>query len=164
MTKRVDVLAMLAAAGLVLAVGAVQAQQQAPAASPVPLNVAPHPAPEQPLPYSHKTHVGLGLPCQLCHVNPAPGAQMAFPATATCMSCHLTAAADRPAIRKLASYAESRQPIPWVRVYQVLAGVSWSHRKHLEAAVQCEICHGAVAGLDAMSQTTAVTAMSACIS
>jgi ABC-type nitrate/sulfonate/bicarbonate transport system substrate-binding protein len=164
MKRRLDVFAMIAAAFLLPAVGAVLAQQPAPAMSAVPANPAPHPAPEQPLPYSHKTHVGLGLACRLCHVNPAPGKEMTFPATSTCMNCHAKVVTDRPAIKKLAQYARSKQPIPWVRVYKVLPGVTWTHRKHLQAGVQCESCHGNVGDLQAMSETTAVTAMASCIS
>jgi hypothetical protein len=48
----------------------------------VPANVTPRPAPEQPLPFSHKTHMTLGLVCQTCHTNPDPGTMMTFPATA----------------------------------------------------------------------------------
>ena len=162
--RRLDDLAAIGALAALLAVGAVQAQQPASATSAVPANLAPHPAPEQPLPYSHRTHVGLGLACGLCHVNPAPGKEMAFPPTATCMNCHATVATDRPAIKTLAQYAHSRKPIPWVRVYRVLPGVTWSHRKHLQAGVQCESCHGAVGDLQAMAETTAVTAMASCVS
>jgi hypothetical protein len=164
MQKRVDFFAVLAAAMSLLAVGAVQAQKPAPAMPAVRANLAPHPAPEQPLPYSHKTHVGMGLPCQLCHTNPAPGEQMTFPATSICMNCHATMVTDRPAIKALAEYANSKQPVPWVRVYKVLPGVTWTHRKHLEAGVQCETCHGSVDKLEAMSETTAVTGMASCIS
>lgn len=164
MKRRLDVFAKTAAACMLLA-GAVQIQAQPPApASTVQANLAPHPAPEQPLPYSHKTHVGMGLQCRLCHTNPAPGLQMTFPAISTCMKCHATVVTDRPAIKKLAEYAKSKQPIPWVRVYKVLPGVNWTHRKHVEAGVQCETCHGAVGDLDAMSETTAVTGMASCIS
>jgi hypothetical protein len=89
---------------------------------------------------------------------------MTFPAASTCMNCHTAVLIERPAIKKLAAYANSKRPIPWVRVYQVLPGVAWTHRKHVGAGVQCETCHGAVGGLEAMSETTAVTAMASCIS
>ena len=134
-----------------------QAKQQ------VPDNLAPHPAPEQPLPYSHKTHLALGLKCQNCHVNPDPGTMMTFPATAKCMQCHVDVAKDKPAIQKLAQFAKSGQPIPWVRVYQLTPGVNWSHRTHLQAGMQCSMCHGDVAQLSAMAETTAVTSMATCI-
>jgi hypothetical protein len=166
MQKLLCVAAMIGSALVLRAVAGIHARDPAPAMSAAPAvreNPAPHPAPEQPLPYSHKTHVRLGLQCVFCHANPAPGNQMTFPATSTCMTCHSTAVTDRPAIKKLAEYANSDQPIPWVRVYKVLPGVTWTHRKHLEAGVKCETCHGAVSDLQVMSETTSVTAMASCI-
>ena len=79
------------------------------------------------------------------------------------MSCHSTVATKKPSIQKLASFAKSGQPIPWVRVYTVTAGVNWTHRKHLDAGVKCETCHGAVADMAAMSLATSVTSMGTCI-
>ena len=141
-----------------------QAQQRPqPAKQEVRENLAPHPAPMQPIPFSHKLHVTQGLRCQTCHTNPDPGNQMTFPATSTCMMCHTTIAKDRPTIMKLAEFAKSGQPIPWVRVYQVTPGVTWTHRAHLQAGMQCTMCHGDVAQLDAMAQNTSVTAMGSCI-
>jgi hypothetical protein len=130
----------------------------------VPDNLAPHAAPEQPLPYSHKTHLALGLQCQTCHTNPEPGNQMTFPAASTCMTCHANVAKDKPSIMKLAGFSQSGQPIPWARVYEVTPGVTWTHRKHLQAGAQCANCHGDVSQLDAMAQTTSVTTMGSCIS
>jgi len=129
----------------------------------VPNNPVASTPPVQPIPYSHKTHLALDLHCQACHTNPEPGALMTFPATSTCMGCHDTVATKKPAIVKLAQFAKSQQPIPWVRVYSVTPGVQWSHRKHLEAGMKCETCHGAVAEMDAMSMVTSVTAMGTCI-
>lgn len=129
----------------------------------VPDNPAPHVAPEQPLPYSHKTHLALGLQCAGCHTNPAPGKLMTFPATATCMSCHHAIAKKKPAIKKLATYASSGQTVPWVRVYQILPGVNWAHRKHLDAGIKCDTCHGQVAEMTAMSEATSVTTMGVCL-
>lgn len=160
-------IALVTAAILLLVtvtVRARQASQAAPAAVSVQANRAPHPAPEQPLPFSHKTHVSGGLRCQTCHANPEPGAQMTFPASSTCMSCHASVAKDRPAIVRLAEMARSTQPIPWVRVYEVLPGVEWTHRKHLQAGTECAQCHGNVGELDAMAEVTAVTGMASCVS
>jgi hypothetical protein len=125
-----------------------------------PLKPAP---PDQPIPYSHKTHLALGLPCSTCHTNPSPGNMMTFPATSTCMSCHISVATDRPAIQKLAEFSKSKQPIPWVRVYKILPGVTWTHRKHLEAGMKCQMCHGQVAQMDRMSEATSVTTMGVCL-
>jgi hypothetical protein len=116
---------------------------------------------DQPLPYNHKTHVALGLKCVQCHVNPEPGDRMTFPATSKCMTCHTTVAKDRPAIRKLAAYAESKEPIPWVRLYAVAAGVYWSHRTH--ASSNCAECHGEVARMDVTVKARDVTTMGGCV-
>ena len=120
------------------------------------------PAPVQPLPYSHKQHIALGLPCRLCHVNPEAGKLMTYPATAICMSCHAKVAADRPSIQKLAGFAAAGKPIPWVRVYQVPDYVYWAHGPHLAAHVTCVECHGPVAERDVIAQETNVVTMLGC--
>ena len=141
--------------------------QQAPASSAARQDalkkVLEAPPPVQPIPYSHKKHLAMGLTCDLCHTNPEPGILMKFPETATCMGCHATVATDKAAIRKLADYAKTKTPIPWVRVYVVLPGVSWNHRAHLQAGMKCEMCHGQVDQLEAMARVTGVTAMFGCI-
>jgi len=156
----------LMAAALLLHAPDAKAQQSAATANAtkeVPDNPAEHSPPAQPVPYSHKTHLALGLECAFCHANPEPGKLMTFPPTSTCMSCHDTVATKKPSIQKLASLAKSEQPISWVRVYAVTVGVNWTHRKHLEASIKCETCHGEVAEMGAMSQTTSVTSMGVCI-
>ena len=120
-------------------------------------------APSQPLPYSHRTHVALGLQCGDCHTNPEPGDRMEFPATAKCMACHTTVAKEKPAIQKLAEFAKARQPIPWARVYVLPAGVYWNHRSHLEANLKCASCHGPVAQMAVMANVTNVTTMAGCV-
>jgi len=161
---------MMLAAGAIIALlliaSRAPAQQTAPAAAAkqlVPTNLGDHLAPAQPLPYSHKTHLAVGLQCKLCHTNLDPGKLMTFPATSVCMTCHASVAKDKPAIRQLADFAKSGKPIPWVRVYNVTSGVTWTHRKHVEAGVKCDTCHGQVAQMDAMSEATSVTAMAVCI-
>ena len=170
MVKRIGwitsvVLAATLAVVLIFAVG-LTAQ---PAASPqeakqmVPDNPSEHTPPTQPIAYSHKKHLAFGLECKKCHTNPEPGKLMTFPATSTCMGCHVTIAKDKPAIQKLAEYAKSKQAVPWVRVYTVLPGVAWNHRPHLEAGVKCETCHGQVREMDAISEVTSVTTMYSCL-
>ena len=151
---------------LFIFVAGATARQAAPSSatkSVVPRNPSQHPAPAQPIPYSHKKHLALGLHCKDCHANPEPGKLMTFPETGMCMQCHLAVAKDKPAIQKLAGLAKARQTVPWVRVYNVLPGVAWSHRPHLQGGVNCEACHGQVREMDAMSEVTSVTTMYACL-
>jgi class III cytochrome C family protein/cytochrome c7-like protein len=120
-------------------------------------------APVQPIPYSHKKHLAFGLKCQECHVNPEPGDRMTFPSTSKCMACHATIAKDKPSIQKLAEFAHSNQPIPWVRIYVVSSWVYWNHRAHLEAKMTCEMCHGEVQEMEVMTKVSNVTTMAGCI-
>ena len=154
----------LLAATLAVTAGTAYAQQSTRAVQQVPDNIAPHPAPAQPVQFSHQTHSAAGLQCEACHTRPPPGEQMTFPAASLCMSCHAAIASDRPSIARLAELAASDQEIPWVRVYEMSPGITWSHSAHLDAGLQCTACHGDVAQLSEMAMTTAVTAMASCIS
>ena len=116
----------------------------------------------QPIPFSHKTHSAQNIECVSCHSNPDPGERMAFPDSTLCMACHQAVAAGKPAVKKLARFAQSKRPIPWVRVYSVPAFVFWSHRTHLEAAQQCPDCHGKVSEMDVLEATN-VTTMDGCV-
>ena len=90
--------------------------------------------PLQPIPYSHKQHIALGLKCANCHSMPDPGEMMGIPAAAQCMTCHQSVKKDSPPIQKLAAFAARKEPVPWVRVYQIPGYVLFSHKSHLEFA------------------------------
>lgn len=154
--------AMLVFSGQVLAARA-QSTPSPVAAQDVHDTPVPLAAPEQPLPYSHKAHLALGLECSLCHTNPDRGRLMTFPATATCMKCHDSFGKNRPSIQKLAAYDKSKTAVPWVRVYSVLPGINWSHRRHLDAGMKCEMCHGDVSQMQTMTNVKSVTTMVGCL-
>jgi mono/diheme cytochrome c family protein len=141
-----------------------QSLAQLPAPEAIPVNVAPHPEMEQPIPFSHRGHVVLGLQCSNCHASSANRGEMTLPAAATCMGCHAAVATDRPPIKKLAALAASDQPIQWARIYPLLAGVRFSHEPHLRSGVQCATCHGPVGDQTALSEMTSLTSMATCIS
>ncbi len=100
--------------------------------------------PVQPIPYSHKQHVAMGLKCAGCHEMADPGEMMSIPAAAKCMTCHQSVKKDSPAIQKLAAFADRKEPVPWVRVYQIPGYVFFSHKEHLATGATCETCHGRV--------------------
>ena len=122
------------------------------------------PPPDQPIPYSHRQHLALGLACQKCHTMPEPGAAATLPGTATCMSCHAQTKPDSPAIQRLAAAHASGEAIPWQRVYRVPDYVSFSHKRHVTgpAAATCDVCHGPVREMDVM-QKVRDTSMPACL-
>ncbi len=124
---------------------------------------APPPAaPVQPLPFSHKVHVGMKLQCKMCHANPDPGESMGIAEASVCMQCHSSIKADSPSIQKLASFAAQNRNIPWVRVYRIPSYVDFSHKTHLASGATCETCHGHVEQRDALFRETNVS-MGACL-
>ncbi|MBK9171192.1 MAG: cytochrome c3 family protein [Bryobacterales bacterium] len=108
---------------------------------------------EQPIPFSHKTHMGVGLKCLDCHAIKAPGDFAGFPAETRCMACHAAVKKDSPHIRKVAEARKSGTAIAWKRVYEVKEFVYFSHEvHHRKAGVDCGVCHGKVAERDVLFQ------------
>src|ERR1051326_3474923 len=69
---------------------------------------------EQPVPFSHKHHVGgLGLDCRYCHLTVETSSFADIPPTKICMNCHseMWAVADRKSTRLNSSHIPlSRMP------------------------------------------------------
>jgi hypothetical protein len=119
-----------------------------------------HHIPEQPIEFSHMLHVALPLKCRDCHTNPDPGKSEGLPAASKCMACHFSIANDKPEVRKLRSYADRKEPIPWVPVYEVPDFVKFSHRAH--GRFRCDKCHGPVETRDALWRETDIS-MGGCV-
>ena len=79
----------------------------------------PGPPVAQPIAYSHKTHVAMGMKCTNCHTMPGDGFAATFPKETMCMGCHTTVKKESPEIQKLAAFAAKKEPVPWVRIYRV---------------------------------------------
>lgn len=119
--------------------------------------------PEQPIPFSHKVHAGsLQLPCEFCHAISRSGETVAIPRATMCMQCHQTMDTSDPGVQKLAEYAKSGAPIPWVRVYQLPSFVTFSHKMHLDHGNTCQECHGQVAARDRIYKETDIS-MAGCV-
>lgn len=60
------------------------------------------------------------------------------------MLCHAKIGADKPEIKKMASYVNNRREIPWQRVYGFPeeAAVKFQHAPHVRVGVSCATCHG----------------------
>ena len=99
------------------------------AQTPTPKYIPPPPA--QPIPYSHKQHLALGLECKNCHEMPEPGDFAGLPSTGRCMSCHEQVKKESAFIQKLADYHRQVKPIPWARVYRIPDYVFFNHKEHV---------------------------------
>ena len=99
----------------------------------------------QPIPFSHKQHVGgLGLDCRYCHATVEETAFAAIPPTETCMGCHRQVAAESSALEPLRTSAENNQPLQWIRVHNLADYVYFNHSIHINKGIGCESCHGRV--------------------
>jgi hypothetical protein len=138
---------------------AVAERSQAPAAG----EFRPPPAPDQPIAYSHKTHLALDLQCVTCHAGAERDDHATLPATSTCMRCHSSIKTDSPEIQKLAGYDTRKEDIPWKRVYRVPTYVTFSHHVHSsEKSTTCATCHGNVRDLAVMQKVKDIS-MAACV-
>jgi hypothetical protein len=124
----------------------------------------PPPAPEQPVAFSHKLHLSLGLACTGCHATAQTGDRATLPPTTTCMGCHTSIRTDSAEIQKLTGFHARNEDVPWRRVYRLPEYVGFSHTVHLASgkSIACENCHGDVRELTQM-QKLKDTSMAACI-
>ena len=129
-----------------------------------PVEKLPLPPPEQPIPYSHKLHVGkLGLKCAECHPGDRDGFMMEYPSERKCMGCHAAIKTDSPHVEKLAEFADAGKSVPWARIYRVPDYVWFAHASHTDdAGIACQACHGPVAEREKLFKEKA-TNMIACM-
>src|SRR5271168_3402840 len=95
-------------------------------------------SPRQPVPYSHRLHVGqLGLDCRYCHFTVEKTAFASLPPTQVCMNCHTRI---KPDSEKLAPVRESwltGKPIQWVKIHNLANYAYFNHAAHVNHGVGC---------------------------
>lgn len=104
-------------------------------------------APEQPIAFSHRTHIEQGVQCLYCHSSAMRSDIAGIPSVQKCIGCHTYIATDKEAVQEVAGYWERSEPIPWNRVTMQPDFVFFSHQPHTLAGVSCETCHGDVGNM-----------------
>jgi len=100
---------------------------------------------QQPIPFSHKHHVGdVGLDCRYCHVGVEHGASAGLPSTQICLNCHSQLFVNAPLLAPLHDSARTGEPIAWSRVHRLPDFVYFDHSIHIAKGVACIECHGRV--------------------
>ena len=100
---------------------------------------------DQPVPFSHKHHVGDdGIDCRYCHTTAETAAFAGLPPTQTCMSCHSQVWAQAPVLAPVRQSFATGQPLEWNRVHQLPDFVYFDHSIHVQKGVGCATCHGQV--------------------
>ena len=105
--------------------------------------------PLQPIAFSHNLHIEkAGLDCTHCHYYVDKSPRAGIPAVQVCMKCHEKVAADKPEIKKLKSYWDKKEPIPWIKVHVQPWHVRFTHKRHIKANIECTYCHGEIKAMD----------------
>jgi len=108
--------------------------------------------PIQPVPYSHKVHMGdLGIDCRYCHTSVESQAHANVPPTRTCMNCHNMVNTDSDSLTLVRSSFITKEPIEWVRVHNLPDYAYFNHSPHLQAGVGCISCHGDISKMDVVT-------------
>jgi hypothetical protein len=100
---------------------------------------------EQPVPFSHKHHVGgLGIDCRYCHTSVEESAQASLPSTKTCMTCHSMIWTDAAMLEPVRQSYQSDRSIEWLKVHDLPDFTYFNHSIHIKKGVGCQTCHGQV--------------------
>ena len=102
-------------------------------------------APTQPVPYSHRLHVGqMGMDCRYCHTNVEKSAKAMIPPTQTCMGCHSMIRTDSAKLAPVRKSWETGKPVEWVHIHKLADHVYFNHSVHVAVGVGCNTCHGRI--------------------
>jgi len=113
---------------------------------------------EQPIPFSHKHHVGdVGIDCRYCHATVDRSAYAGMPVSSTCMNCHSQLFTDAPMLAPVRDSVRDGKPLQWNRVYRLPDFVFFDHSIHVTAGVACATCHGDVSRMPLIAQEAPLT-------
>lgn len=113
----------------------------------------PGTTPEQPIEFSHRVHAGdFEIPCLYCHTQARRSPVAGVPSVSKCAGCHESVATDRPQVREVMRHFANREPIPWIKIHDLPDFVHFPHKRHVQADVECQTCHGPVETMDRVSR------------
>ena len=87
----------------------------------------------------------------LRHAVPYP---QAFPAFRNAWAVIPRSQTEQPQIRKLMSYWDNKEPIPWIKVHDLPDFVHFTHKRHISAGIECQTCHGPVETMERIRVTS----------
>lgn len=142
--RSANLIARVSIIGVVLLIGALGWALYAIELSPYYTNVGE--APPQPVPFSHRHHVGeLGLDCRYCHTSVENSSFAGIPPTQTCMTCHSQIWTNAAMLEPVRSSYRTGKSIEWTRVNALPDFVYFDHSIHISKGIGCTTCHGPIA-------------------
>jgi hypothetical protein len=102
-------------------------------------------AKDQPVPFSHKHHVGDdGIDCRYCHTSVETSAFAGLPATEICMSCHSQIWTEADVLEPVRESWKTGRSLQWTRIHDLPDFVYFNHSIHVNKGIGCSTCHGRV--------------------
>jgi Cytochrome c7 and related cytochrome c len=112
---------------------------------------------DQPVPFSHKHHVGdLGIDCRYCHTSVETAPFASLPSSATCMTCHSQIWTNAALLAPVRDSYTRHVPLRWNKV-RLADYVYFDHSIHVAKGVPCSACHGPVHEMPLMRQAQPLT-------
>ena len=109
---------------------------------------------EQPVPFSHRHHVGgIGIDCRYCHTSVEDAAFAGIPPTQTCMNCHRQIWSTSALLEPVRESFRTDRSLIWIRVHDLPDFVYFDHSIHVRKGVGCATCHGHVDQMPLMWRT-----------
>ena len=111
----------------------------------------------QPVPFSHKHHVGgLGIDCRYCHTSVEESATAGIPPTKTCMNCHSQIWTNAALLEPVRYSYRSGSSLQWEKVNDLPDFAYFNHSIHVNKGVGCNTCHGKVDEMPLMFQNASL--------
>jgi len=102
-------------------------------------------AKDQPVPFSHKHHVGDdGIDCRYCHTSVETSPFAGLPPTETCMGCHSQIWTNAEILEPVRASYRTGQSLEWTRIHDLPDFVYFNHSIHINKGIGCSTCHGQV--------------------
>jgi formamidopyrimidine-DNA glycosylase len=102
-------------------------------------------APGQPVPFSHKHHVGDdGIDCRYCHTSVETSSFAGLPPTETCMGCHSQIWANAELLEPVRASFRTGKSLEWTRVHDLPDFAYFNHSIHVNKGIGCSTCHGRI--------------------
>ena len=121
----------------------------------------------QPIEFSHRIHAEKSqIPCEFCHIYARRSIVSGVPPMALCYGCHnhrLIPGSDEKQKKLLKELAEIQRNgilLKWKKIHDLPDYVYFSHKRHIQAGLDCTDCHGEIFKYDALSPKTMITNLS----
>jgi len=109
---------------------------------------------KQPVPFSHKHHVGeLGIDCRYCHNSVETSGYAGIPPTKICMNCHQQIWTGAELLEPVRESFRLDKPIVWTKVHNLPQYTYFNHSIHVAKGVGCVECHDRVDEMPLMFQS-----------